>query len=363
MKEVRKGSITVFTLLIGFLILLFAGCSQGKPTPAQPGGGSPGQQPEAVAQAPSGGEKPVGGTKSPEVTKINLAIPAPSVSFLPFQVAKEAGFFAQEGIDAELTIMTADKAVAAMISGDVDYTGAIGSTMRAAAQGMPVKAIMGLAIRPTHTLTTVADIKKVEQLKGKTIGESAPGASDTLVATLVLRELGLELDKDVKMLFVGAPPQRLAAMQQNVIQASMMEPPMIFSMEKQGFNLLVDAASVIDEPITGLGTSEKKIKEQPEEVKKVIRALLGALEYMREDREGTAKILGAWLKVDEEVALKSYDKVKGVWSPDGSITEKGLGFELQLAKEILKLDKDIDKQQVVDFDLLNEVQSELGIKK
>ena len=92
----------------------------------------------------------------------------------------------------------------------------------------------------------------------------------------------------------------------------MINPPMSVVLRKQGFRLLVHASDYMDLPLTGLGTTLKKLKENPEQVKKVLRALYETLQFIRANRNETISIFAKWVNMDIETASDTYEvAVKG----------------------------------------------------
>ena len=109
-------------------------------------------------------------------------------------------------------------------------------------------------------------------------------------------------------------------------------------------------------------TSVKKIKERPDEIKRVIRAAIKANRYIRTDREGTIQFLTDWQKVDREIAAVTYDSLAKSLSDDGSVPEKGLRFVIEENKKIARVDREVSFSEVADLSILREAQRDLGIK-
>ena len=108
--------------------------------------------------------------------------------------------------------------------------------------------------------------------------------------------------------------------------------------------------------------SEKKIKERPDEVKRVIKAGLKANRYIRQNRDGTIQSWMEWMKVDKEMATATYDSVGKAFNEDGSLPEAGLRLLIDEAKKAAKISREIASSEVVDLSILREAQKELGIQ-
>jgi ABC-type nitrate/sulfonate/bicarbonate transport system substrate-binding protein len=127
--------------------------------------------------------------------------------------------------------------------------------------------------------------------------------------------------------------------------------------------VLLRAYEVFSFPFIGIGANVKTIKEKPDEVKRVVKAMVRANRFIREDREGAVRILMDWGKVERDHAATSYDSTVKVFSPDGNIPQEGLRLVVEQAKAELKLTRDVPLGEVIDLGPLREAQKELGLRK
>ena len=77
--------------------------------------------------------------------KIHISAPSKSLSWFPVHLTREKGFYRAEGLDVDYVIMKPQVAMQALIAGDVGYTTALGSTIRAAFRGVPLRVVMTIA--------------------------------------------------------------------------------------------------------------------------------------------------------------------------------------------------------------------------
>ena len=292
--------------------------------------------------------------------KVKISYSSVDMAFLLGAIAERRGSFKEEGLEVELIRARADVSVKALVSGDLDYTLIFGSVLQAAAKGLPLKVVMTSLNRPLHFLISKPGIKTVKDLKGKTIAVSSFGATAERLTRIMLKREGLDPEKDVKLIALGEPKARLVGLQHGLVDATVASPPGHIEAEKLGFNILANAAESLELPFTGLGTSDRKLKENPAEVKKVIRALIKAGRFAREDREGTIRIIGDWLKLDREAATSSYDAFRPAVSPNGGTTPEALRLVLNLAQE--ERAEAVPLNKVSDFKLLLEVQQEMRLQ-
>lgn len=292
--------------------------------------------------------------------KIRLAISTVDVGYLSGGVAERKKFFQSEGLDVEVIRMNAAVSVAAMMNGDVDYTMAFGSIIRSAIRGLPVKVVACLLDRSSHSLLSRPEFKSVPELRGKTLGVSSFGATADVVARLIFKQFGIDADRDLKIVALGAGSARFASLKEKIVDVVVVSPPADVEGKKMGFNILARAHDLFSFPNVGLGATVKKIKEKPDEVKRVIKALIRANRFIREDREGTIQILADWGRTGRDYAAASYDSSWSVFNLNGSIPEDGLQLVLDLAKKDARISRDIPLIEVSDLTLVREAQKELA---
>ena len=292
-----------------------------------------------------------------------IAVTNPNISFLPSGVALKKGFFKDEGLDVEIIRMNVPTIITALVTGDIGYTLLFGSVVRGALRGMPMRALASLLDGSTHALVAKPEYKSGKELKGKTVGIGNFGGTDEVAGRMMLKSFGLDTEKDLKFIALGPDRARLAALKEGLVDVAVIAPPADAMGRQMGFNVLLRAYEVFSFPFIGVGANLKTIKERPEEVKKVVKALVRANRFIREDKEGAVRVLMEWGKVEREHAVASYDSAWKVFSPDGNIPPEGLRMVVEQAKAELKLTRDIPVNEIVDLAPLRAAQKELGIRK
>ena len=129
-----------------------------------------------------------------------------------------------------------------------------------------------------------------------------------------------------------------------------------------GLSVLARAEELFTYPISGLIAHTKKIKEKPDEIKRLIKAGIKANRYMRANRDETIPILMSTYKLDKEVASALYDSFVKGFNDDGSLPEDGFRRLIEDTKTITKVDREIALSEVADLSILREAQREMGIK-
>ena len=295
--------------------------------------------------------------------RVRIGVSNYNISNLTVGVAQTRDFFKQEGIDVEIVRMNPNVATMALVSGDVDYTTLIGSVIGANLKGAKLKMIACSQDRTPLAFVAKPEFKSVKDLKGKTIAVGSYGSTPDIVARMVVKHFGLDPESDIKVLALGTDGARLAALKEGVVDAIIVAPPVDFEGQKMGFNILNRAGDIFRFPYNGLGTSVKKISENQDEVKRVLRALIRANRYIRQNKEGTVQVLVNWAKTKPEFAAAAYDSTARGFSLDGTIPEDGLRIVIDNFRKSMNISRQVPLTEVSDSTLLLEVQRELGIKK
>jgi len=295
--------------------------------------------------------------------KIRVGVPQQVVHWMVFPLAQKKGFFKEEGFDAEIVRITGPSGRSALVSGEIDYYTTIAFMIQSQILGLPAKLMAAYVTCPPFVLMSRPEFKSGQDLKGKTVGIGAPpGSSPDIIARLALRHLGLNAEKDVKFVFLNSHERTFLALEQGLFAAGLIPPPFDYQGKKLGLNSLVRADEFFTYPEDGIIASLKKIKEKPDEIKRVIRAGIKANRYIRTEREGTIQFLMEWQKVNRDTATANYDGAVRVFNDDGSVPEAGLRLIIDEAKKTAKVEREVSLNDVADLSILREAQKELGIK-
>ena len=295
--------------------------------------------------------------------KIRIGFAGVGVNAVPLILGEKRGFFQEEGLQAEFIQMLPTVGIAANVSGDIDYWTNFGPlTVAGVIRGLPVKVVACYVPSIPYALISRPEFKSVQELRGKTIGVNVFGGAQETIAKLIFKHFGLDPDKEIKFLVPGAIEARFASMKQGLTAATMGTPPSDFLGKKLGFVVLARSQELFSWPVGGLVANVKKIKEKPDETKRVIKAGIKANRYIRQNREGTVQFMMGWMKIDKEMATATYESSWKIYNDDGSVPEDGLRLIIEEAKKAIKVNREVSFNEVVDLSILKEAQRELGIK-
>ena len=213
-----------------------------------------------------------------------------------------------------------------------------------------------------YYLVAQKEIRSVAELKGKRVGVSQFGGTSDLSARLALKHFGVEPERDALIIQIGSEGTRMAALRAGSVAAIIVPVPAVVLLKRDGFNEISFVGDVVEFASNGYTTTDQRIKENPQEVKKVLRAMYRGLRFAKENPEGTIGVIQKEWKVDPEVAKESYAAIVKALNDDGIIGEKQLKIHFDIIRKTEKNIGEIPVEKVVDFRLLREVRRELQRK-
>jgi ABC-type nitrate/sulfonate/bicarbonate transport system substrate-binding protein len=285
--------------------------------------------------------------------EVLISYAGPSITFLPAEVARQRGFFREQNLDVKLLLTRTEVDRAALASGNIYYSLRAGSSFVSAARGLPVRIVFLGTTKPFWGLVVRPEIKSVIELKGKSMGVPGLLGSQQISAKFILKQNGLDPDRDVVYRIVDTGT-RIAAMLSGSLDCAMMDYGEAFRAKKVGLKLLINAADFHGLLAGGLGVNSGKLRDQPDQVRRVIRAMLQALRYMRENSEGTQQVMINWLKLDHEMAADIYQMAINNYTRNGMVEDAMLNslVTTMLAEAGIK---GVNPAQLVDFSLLQQI--------
>jgi ABC-type nitrate/sulfonate/bicarbonate transport system substrate-binding protein len=302
--------------------------------------------------------------------RVRTAIPRATVNYLSLPVAEVKGFFRSEGLENETIVIPGSTAIAALVSGNVDYSGAGGSGMRAAARGAPIKAIMFQTEKVTWYLIGAPDIQKISDLKGKRIAVGTIGDTQDSLMTMLAEREGLTA-RDLTRV---AMPSRsasstLLSLKTGAVSAAVVNADESLLAEREGMRTLAFIGDLFPYPFQGFLATDKMIAEQPNTIKRWLRAMIKALMFIRERPEEAADIAMKKIpmgNVNRPMVIEGIRRfgkafaegVPGLPTPHG--IKNLIEFDV---KAPLKIKEDVAPEKVLSLQLVREVREELERRK
>jgi NitT/TauT family transport system substrate-binding protein len=245
------------------------------------------------------------GAAERSVERVRIAVSSKSLGFLDAWAARERGFYRSQGLDAEIIAMRPPVAAAALHAGEIDYNFGASTTLRASLSGLAMK-LVSLSLRSSfHTLTVKPNIKSFADLKGKTVAVTI-GAADDVVARLLVRRGGIE-PRDINFISMAGSDSRFQSLLAGSIDGTALSLPFFIVAKKQGFNVLGTAVDVLEMATVGIGVSTRKLQQEREQVKKMVRAQLETLRWVKTQKAEVVVFLQRFFGLEEAVAIESHE--------------------------------------------------------
>jgi NitT/TauT family transport system substrate-binding protein len=299
---------------------------------------------------------------SDKLTRVRMGLAARSTTSMPFFVAKERGFFREEGLEVELIVMQAIQTIQATLGNSTQFASATGSAVSSAVRGADIKVILAVTDRPSFDLIVQPNITSVQQLRGKKIGTGGVGSLAEILARRILEVNGVR-PEEVAILATGPSHVTYLSLKAKVIDAAPLQMPLTFTAQDEGFRKLLDAGDVYRAVQGGLATTKTMLSEQPELVTKVVRAMLKAIRLIKSDRKyGIEFIKGPWLdigKEPEKIAARVYDIAAPALLENGSVSEDIQRQMIADASVRVKPKQPVPPEQVFDFSIVRKISETL----
>ena len=218
-------------------------------------------------------------------TKSKIGYTSTSTSVFPIEFARRKGFLRDEGLNVVMIVMRTNVIMNALLTRGIDYGTPATSVIRAAANDLPVKAVAVLTGRPDYFLAAKKEFKSLKDLKGKRIAIGTFGAAADIALRVVLRQEGLDPERDVIRLQMGGGDSRFAALVGGTVDATVLNFPFNLQAEKLGFNVLLWLGERLEMPLSGVGVRDETIQKNPGQVFGLLRAIHRAV-TCREGQSG-----------------------------------------------------------------------------
>ena len=298
-------------------------------------------------------------------TKIRVGLPDFTSSSVPFEIARQMGYFSQEGLDVEVIRMSCAVSVRALVAKSIDFDSCAGvkAAVSAVSQGIRMKIVMARFNRPLMDLIGSKDVQKVSDLAGKIIGSGSQGSPAEVFLEEFLAANGLNAQKDVKMLSVGTSSDRIAALFAKRVSATVLSPPWNFKILDQGYRRIANMGESVLGYQGSLSILQASVEEKKAGVLGFMRSMIRAQNFYRTRKSESLPMMMQFSKLESlELTQRVYDYLLPSMTVDGSLPDAVVEAEIQRAAKSLKLAKMPPAQEIFDFSYAREASRALAQK-
>lgn len=266
----------------------------------------------------------------------------------PTLVAIEKGFFKQNGLEAEMIPFKGGpdllKGVMAGAA-DIGLTGAT-DPLVFRERGSTIRALATVMEKNHFTLTVTPQVKRLEDLKGGSIGVTAVGATTWVFARMLAKKMSWDPEKDVRIIGVGGLDAQAAALRRNEIQAAVFGDAGVV-LEAQGAGrVLMRLDEVTPKWISLIAyATDETIKAKRDVLQRTLRGIFQGARFCRDNAEEAIRIATKGIGWPEAATRRAYELVRPLMSVDGRMDLDAMRFmqdtllELGVLKKRLPLEE------------------------
>jgi NitT/TauT family transport system substrate-binding protein len=247
------------------------------------------------------------GAQVGELEKLNVCYSSIAATSITTWVPHEAGIFKKYGLDVNIIYVSGAQAITTLLSGDAHIVQGSGAAAALSRLSGSDATVIGTTINVIPmSLVTAPDIATAQDLKGKTFGVSRFGSLTDLGLRKAVTELGLDANKDIKMIQTGGVPEILLFMQQGVIKGGLISSPTLEKAKELGYKEFMNLSEVkFRYPGTALITTDSFIRGRPQTVNRFLKATLEGIKYAKANPDFTIRILGKYTRTADTKLLAS----------------------------------------------------------
>ena len=257
-------------------------------------------------------------TLKPEKKSLEIAVAAFAHTTMPLLIAHEAGYFAKYGLTVNISAVSAGVAVQGLISSKIDIYQGGSAAMMATLAGADIIYVAAGVDKSSLMLFGQKGVTSFEALRGKTVATTSPGAFGEIAMRGTARKNGMEIPKDIKLMFHGTPAQAYSTFTLGNSDAMINTPPQSDMAKQNGYPVIIDFYKE-GLKIIGPGTAVTRefAQKNPNTVKAFLMGLLDGVKRAFEDEAYASKLESKYSKVtDTKILADNYQQGLRVWNKD-----------------------------------------------
>jgi ABC-type nitrate/sulfonate/bicarbonate transport system substrate-binding protein len=283
---------------------------------------------------------------------VRIGVVSRSTLDMPFYVARDRGFFREEGLEPEIIFIRSSLSIQAMLGGSLDFGTATGTAVNAIVNGADIRVVLAMSDKPAFDLIAHPSITKIAELRGKRIGFGGIGGLSEIIVRQILAAHQIPPDQ-VKFLPMGQNSLTYASLKAGMIDATMLQMPQNFLAQDDGFRKLAAGLDYYRVVQGGLATAKATAAERYELVAKVIRATLRAVRWIRTEKKQAIEFMrGPYLDLGNErerFTERIYEAAVLGYLPSGMVDEKLQREMIASAAQRIKPPQPVVPERVFDF--------------
>ena len=299
--------------------------------------------------------------QGPKPENIRVSFASFGAIYYPHFIAKELGFYQEEGLNIEIIAMPGGLATQALVAGDLHFSTSSGSSLTASLRGIRLKVVYVNLDRPLYRLWSWRDeIRKVADLRGRGIGVASRGDTMEGATNLLLRKHGMDPVRDVIWIALGTGGRLTSLLTRNVDSVVLgFSDSHLLQTRNHPVHEVANIGKEIKMLYTGLATSEELLLKRPDLVRRFLRATVKGREYLKRYKSQSLVLGKKYDRSPDDVRSADYDATMEMMTADGTEDPETQKSDIDIGRRALGIQKDVAPQEVFDFRLVREVYKEL----
>ena len=299
--------------------------------------------------------------QSPKVENVRVSFASFGAIYYPHFIAKELGFYQDEGLNIEIIAMPGGLATQALVAGDLHFSTSSGSSLNASLRGIRLKVVYVNLDRPLYRLWSWRDeIRKVADLYGRGIGVASRGDTMEGAANLLLRKHGMDPVRDVIWIALGTSGRVTSLLTRNVDSVVLgFSDSLLMQTRGHPVHEVANIGKEIKMLYTGLATAEDLLVKRPDLVRRFVRATVKGREFLKRYKSQSLVLGKKYDRSPDDVRSADYDATMEMMTADGTEDLETQKSDIDIGRRALGIQKDVAPQQVFDFRFVREVYKEL----
>jgi NitT/TauT family transport system substrate-binding protein len=295
-----------------------------------------------------------------EARVVRVGIPSHAITQIAQYVAKDKGYYAEEGLEVELIMMAGPTANTALIAKELQFSIVPVAALTAAVRGAPLRILQTTYFRPLWWMYGTSEIRNVAALKGKKVGVGGIASATGALSIEVLKRYGLEAGRDVLLLSVGVQPSVFAALLTKTIDAAVLTAPWNFKAEEAGLRNLLDLTKEDLVLLTGsVVVHDDILRTDRVLVEKFLRSTMKGFLHAKENSADAIAIAARNIQLTTDLATKTYHVALPALTEDGTLDRESQRKALDMVTRIREVKPVPPFEQFFDFSLTRKIYREL----
>jgi NitT/TauT family transport system substrate-binding protein len=291
---------------------------------------------------------------------VTVALTSKAFQYTVLPIAQGRGYMREEGLELKLVYMQNAPGLQALTAGNVQFSGSGSSALVAISKGgAPLKTVLAVNDQVLQWVVVRPNVGALRDLKGGKIATTGVASIAAFMFRNILGKNGMDGTRDVVFVDPG-PVNRLPALLSGAVDAAILSPEERYAAVDQGMKELMFIGKEVKNSWGTMATSDRFIKEQPKVMAGFARAVIKALRFARQDREGTIAAAAKFTELDRALVARMYDDLAKSFTANGHVDEETQRNDLAVVRQVADVSEIVPIQRAYDFSFARQAEQQLN---